>query len=264
MEHPRVHGSREVTVRIARGAQSGWRDGRLQFRIESRADSEALLSVLCEIGARLVELDTDEEYGPKFVSDFLVLPDGAAFWLDSPDASPAMADRIVATIVDGLEAADIDARLSGPGKSPERVTGPQIALAAVPTHPPARDAFAVLPWDEVERALDWTLDDPSAHIVVESGAVFLNMPYPAVHEYVTYLHRSGRSCHVIAESATDRRECSIEHPAEKLPIYGCPHLGLAWSGPAVQTDIDAAFEALVEQARLIDTEAATVHVTVHP
>jgi hypothetical protein len=62
----------------------------------------------------------------------------------------------------------------------------------------------------------------------------------------------------------DRRECSIGHTAEEHRIHECPHLGLAWSGLAVQSDIDAAFETLIERARLIGPWAATVHVTVHP
>ncbi|MEA2703810.1 MAG: hypothetical protein QOD63_1755 [Actinomycetota bacterium] len=253
-----------MAIRIARGARAAWREGRLQFRVQSTADPDLLQAVVSGIGHRLVELDTDDEYGPKFVSDLLVLPDGVAFWLDSPDASPSMADRIVATIVEGLEGAGIDGRLSGGTRGLDRPRGPQVAGAAVPDHAPARDAIAVVPWDEMERALDWALEDPTAEVVVESGAVFLDLPHAAAREYVTYLHRRGRSCHVLAAGPAERRECSIGHPADDLPGAGIPHLGLAWSGPTVQADVDAAFEVTVAWARTIGDWAAAVHVTVHP
>ena len=254
-----------MSIRIARGARSGWREGRLQFRILSKADGDLLHAVVSRIGERLVELDTDDEYGPKFVSDLLVLPDGIAFWLDSPDASPAMTDRIVATIVDGLENAGIEGRLSGGSRGRDRTPGPQVALAGVPHPAPARDAIAVVPWDEIVRALDWALEDPAAEVAVESGAVLLALPPMAAREYINYLHRRGQSCHVLADGTAERRECSISHPAdERRSIVGCPHLGLAWSGPAVRSDIDAAFETMVAFARTIGDWAATVHVTVHP
>lgn len=253
-----------MAIRIARGARSGWREGSLQFRIQSTADRDLLQAVVSGIGHRLVELDTEEEYGPKFVSDLLVLPDGIAFWLDSPDASASMADRIVATIVDGLEEAGVEGRLSNGARDREVARGPQVAMAAVPRHAPARDAIAVVPWDEIVRALDWALADPTAEVAVESGAVVLDLPHPAAREYVTYLHRRGRSCHVLADGSAERRACSIGHPADVLWSDWCPHLGLAWSGPTVQADIDAAFEATVEWARTIGDWAATVHVTVHP
>lgn len=252
-----------MAVQIARGARSASRNGHLVFRVQSKVGPERLQAVVADILVRLIELDSDEENAPKFISDVLVLPDGVAFWLDAPDASASMADRIVANIVAGLEEAGIEARLSGGSRGLRSARGPQVRMAAVPGHPPAREAVAVVPWEDIGRVLDWALEDATAQVVVESGAAPLDLPHAATRAYVRYLHRLGRSCYVVADGTSGRRGCSIAHPADKRETQ-CPHLGLSWSGAAVQADIDAAFEATVAWARTIGYWAATVHVTVHP
>lgn len=121
-----------------------------------------------------------------------------------------------------------------------------------------------MPWDDVGRALDWALEDATANVVVETGGVTLDLPHAAARAYVRYLHRLGRGCHVLADGTSGRRGCSIAHPADERLPFQRPHLGLSWSGAAVQEDIDAAFEVAVAWARTIGHWATTVHVTVHP
>lgn len=257
-----------MAIRVASAARAGWREGNLVFVVRSKADTADLLEALWPIGARLVELDDDEGGGPKFVSDPVVLPGGMAFWLDSPGVAPAMADRIVATIVEGLEARGIAGRLVGGGSldlgRPSHL--PRVALSAVPGHPPALDALAVIPWEDIARALDWVIDEKAKEAVVLSGGVRLDLPPAAARELVAFFHRSGRSYDVLVTGPDEWRECSVGHPAHRGRYSGlrCPHLSLARSGYAVAADVHAAFEEAIDRGRGVGAWAASVFVDVEP
>jgi hypothetical protein len=105
-----------VAVRIARGSRTRWREARdLYFRIESKAEASLLADVVGQLGVELLGIrDEDGLTAASFVSDVVPTLDGLVFWVDVPDASRAVIDRFVATVVGALEAAGVDGRVSSP------------------------------------------------------------------------------------------------------------------------------------------------------
>jgi hypothetical protein len=260
-----------VSVRVARGARSAWRSGLLHFRVQSKAEYTALLTAVARIEDRVLltevdyaDPDDEPEFGAKYVSDRVRLPDGLAFWVDSPDASPAIADRIVSVIIEILDACGIDARLSAPIARFERISGPQVVMTAVPAHPPVRDALPVMPWNEIVRAFEWTTAIDTGEVFVCSGGATVELPMESALDYVSFLHRSGTSAQVVVDSPDERRELSLRHPADRHIPTACPHLGLARGGTVVGDDIDGAIEDLVVWSRNVGDWAAAVQVTVRP
>ena len=244
-------------IRIARGAKGRWRAGILHFRLQTAHKWEPLLTVLGEIGDRLVEWDPDDEIerGARYVSTPLRMPDGVAFWLDAPDAWPALVDRLVAMIVEGLESAGVDGRLSGPAEPPEPHLGARTMLTAIPRGAPPPDVLA--------DGLGWVLALGARELFVGVGGTWVALPPSAIPVHLDFHYEAGRSYEVLGRSDREQRVLALGHPADDQRA-DAPHVTQVRSGPNVTDDVDAAFEAAVEAGRAIGDWAAWVAVQVNP
>jgi hypothetical protein len=220
-----------------------------------------LLNVLGEIGDRLVEWDPDEEIarGAKYVSPPLRLPDGVAFWLDAPDAWPALVDRLVAIIVEGLESVGVDGRLSGPAEPPEPHLGARTLLIAIPRAMPPADVLA--------DGLGWVLALGAREVFVGVDGLWVALPPSAIPAYLQFHHEAGRSYVVQGRSDREQRVLALDHPSDERLADSAgdsPHVTRVRSGPVVTDDVDAAFEAAVDAGRVVGDWAVWVAVQVNP
>ena len=240
-----------MAVRVARGAKSHWRSGRLQFRIESPADPAEVHAAVARIADRLYDLDDDEGGGPVFVSEPVPLEDGLVFWLDARDAAPTMIDRIVATVVSGLEADDIDVRLSagGAGLPPTDLYDLTIAAFGVLPHPGVRNASAVLPRAEVDAALSWVTEWAEGDVEIISGGAALGLPAVAAEAVARRWLGEGRSVMMLGDRAGTRRGCCVVHPSGRDRNGSLPHIAVQLTGPEVTAAWDSTFESMVQRAR---------------
>jgi hypothetical protein len=250
-----------VGIRFARGAKSGWRAGNLHFRLQTTHEWEPLLAVLGLVGDRLVEWDPGDEVerGAKYVSTPLRMPDGVAFWLDAPDAWPALVDRLVAIIVEGLESAGVDGRLSGPAEPPQPHLGARTLLIAIPRGAPPSDVLA--------DGLDWVLALGASEVFVGVGGMWVALPPSAIPGYLDFHHEAGRSYEVQARSDREQRVLALGHPSDGRLAGSSgdsPHVTRVRSGPVVTDDVDAAFEAAVDAGRAVGDWAVWVAVQVNP
>lgn len=255
-----------MAVRIGRGAKQQWRSGSLQFcvrtAIGSPTDAAGLREVVTGIGTRLLELGDEQDYGPKFVSDPVPLADGLVFWIDCPDVPRRMNDRIVETVVDGLQDAGLDARLSATeGAFLEAPAVPTVLAAAVPVHPPARDALTVLPRAWVDQAIDWVAGEADGPVMVESGAAFLVLPADAATAVVRQWLAYGRSVTMQTDVGAVRRTCSVGHPTDGDAYAPCPHVSISIGSEQSLDELSTGFEAMVERARQLGAGAAWTFVS---
>lgn len=247
-------------IRIARGAKGRWRAGNLHFRLQTTHEWEPLLAVLGQLADRLVESDPGDEVarGAKYVSTPLRMPDGVAFWLDAPDAWPALVDRLVATIVEGLESADVDGRLSGPAEPPEPHLGACTLLTAIPR--------AASPSEVLADGLGWVLALGAREVFVGVGSTWVTLPPSAIPDYLHFHHEAGRSYVVQGRTDREQRVLAVGHPSDDqlAGSAGAPHVTRVRSGPVVTDDVDAAIEAAVDEGRAVGDWAAWVAVQVNP
>jgi hypothetical protein len=246
-----------VGIKIARGAKGRWRQGNLHFRLQTTHEWTSLLAALGQIGDRLVPSDPDDtvERGARYVSTPLRMPDGVAFWLDAPDSWPALVDQLVAIIVEGLEAAGVDGRLSGPAEPPEPHLGARTVLIAIPKGAPPSDVLA--------DGLAWVLALAVGDVFVSVSGTWVALPPSAIPAYLQFHHEADRSYVVQARGDREQRVLAVGHPSDER-LIGCPHVTLVRSGPVVTDDVDAAFEVAVDAGRAVGDWAAWVAVQVDP
>ena len=242
-------------VRIARGAKTRWRSsGDLAFRIETSADPAVVASSFDAIERSLLAIDQQEgnDPGPKFVSDPVPLPDGLVFWVDAPDASTTMVDRIIALVVAALDDAGIDARLSGGEALPAPPTGPWARLVAVPALPSADGGPAVggLPPHHLDRAVEWVLSISPSAVWAGTGGATVHLPPDGAIELWRNWVGEGRQADLVADVGGDRRQARVKPTTSEFDDT-LPHVALSTCGSLAVTDLDGTFDLLVAEGRTL-------------
>lgn len=242
-------------VRIARGAKTRWRSsGDLAFHIETSEDPAVVASSFNAIERSLLAIDQQEgnDPGPKFVSDPVPLPDGLVFWVDAPDASTTMIDRIIDVVVEALDDAGVDARLSGGEALPAQPTGPWARLVAVPALPSADGGPAVggLPPHHLDRAVEWVLSISPSEVWAETGGATLHLPPDGAIELWRNWVGEGRQADLVADLGGDRRQARAKPTTSEFDDT-LPHVALSTCGSSAVTDLDGTFDLLVAEGRTL-------------
>lgn len=242
-------------VRIARGAKTRWRSsGDLAFRIETSADPTAVTSSFHAIERSLLAIDQQDgnDPGPKFVSDPVPLPDGIVFWVDAPDASTAMVDRIIAIVVDSMDEAGVDGRLSASEPLPAPPTGPWARVVAVPALPPTGGGPAAepVPPHHLDQAAEWVLRLHPEEVWVGTGGSALTLPATAAVDLWRNWVAEGRSADLLADAGGDRRHAHVESATSEFH-HTLTHLALSTCGTSAVTDLDRTFDLLTTEGRTL-------------
>lgn len=251
----------DVTVRVGRGSKAHWRSGDLKFRIESKGNRDQLTAAFKHIAIGLCDIGDEDDPGPKYVSDPVLLPDGLTFWVDSPDAPDAMIDQIIATVLDGLVEAGIDARISAPVELPSSPPEPRVCVVAVPSPPGSADQPVEIPSWQIDRAVGWVLAGNPSLVWVGTAASSLALTAEAAVTLLSEWLATGREVYLAADVDGDRRGATVNLPASR-DSYVLPHISLSLCGTSTQEDLDRSFERIIDEGRALADGSCWVFATV--
>lgn len=250
-----------MTVRVGRGSKAHWRSGDLRFRIESKGNRDQLTATFKHIAIGLCDIGDEDDPGPKYVSDPVLLPDGLTFWVDSPDAPDAMIDQIIATVLEGLVETGIDARISAPVEFPSSPPAPRVCVVAVPSPPGTADQPVEIPGWQIDRAVGWVLAEKPGSVWVGTAASALSLPAEAAVNVLRDWLGTGREVYLAADVDGDRRGATMNCP-EPRDSYVLPHISLSLCGSSTQEDLDRSFERIIDEGRALADGSCWVFATV--